>query len=742
MTELRKHIGDIVVSVHHPFRLTNGLLIGLLGFISGLLIPAIVLFIVYTLYSPELPDPEILEEYRPPLVSKMYSSDGVLLAEFAGEKRIWVSVDDVSPCFIKALISTEDRRFFKHWGIDPWRILGAIVANFRAGRRAQGASTITQQLARNLFFTREKIITRKIKEALTAIRLENKYSKNEILELYINQTYMGKGCYGVQSAAKSFFGKDASELGPEEAALLVGILRAPSAYLRKQERAIRRRNTVLEIMAKSNFMKDVCVVSPENLDSLERIPFSIKKVKRGMEWKAPYFVDFVRRRLAKKYGEDWLYERGVTIYTTLDYHLQHTVEETLSNRLHLLQRRVEVLHHPDNPTYTQMVWDSTKGDSVRVWKQVNGAVFAIENETGRILVMIGGKNFQQSQFNRVTQAIRQPGSAFKPFVYTTAIDNGWQPSDIIEDTPGIWDMEDGKIWRLYHYDHKYLGEITLREALMHSRNLASIRLCEMVGPANVIRYAHRMGISTHLDPVLSIAMGSSGVKLWDMVKAYSIFPNQGVAVEPIYIDKILDADGTVIMEQKTKKKEVLSKGTAYVMTSMLESVINHGTGYGARRFGFLHPAGGKTGTTNEYTDAWFVGFTKKITAGVRVGFDDLTSLGDGMTGSRAALPTWTKLMLTYYPKGPTKADSFEVPRDEVVFLDICDESGLLATKRCKRVLHEVFLRKNPVPTKYCPLTHSDEDTIKTNTRRRIVQDSIPPANIDQIEKRKHRKSGL
>ncbi|RKZ27766.1 hypothetical protein DRQ29_03015, partial [bacterium] len=729
-------------AVHRPFNYLYGLFLGAIGFFCGLIIPAILLFVVYTLYSPELPDPEILEEYRPPLISRMYSADDVVLAEFAGERRIWVSVNDVSPCFIKALISTEDKRFFKHWGIDPWRILGAVVANFRAGRRAQGASTITQQLARGLFFTREKILTRKIKEALTAIRLEHKYSKSEILELYINQTYMGKGCYGVQSAAKNFFDKEASELGPEESALLVGLLRAPSAYLRNQERAIRRRNTILELMAKSDFMKDTCIVCAENLDSLERIPFLVKEVKRGMEWKAPYFVDFVRRKIAKKYGEDWLYKQGVIVYTTLDYNLQKTVEETLSHRLQQLQHRVEVLHHPDNPIYTTMVWDSTAQDSVHIWKQVNGAVFAIENETGRILVMIGGKDFQQSQFNRVTQAIRQPGSAFKPFVYTAAIDKGWQPSDIIEDTPGIWDMMGGKIWRPQNYDHKYLGEITLREALMHSRNLASIRLCEMIGARNVIKYAHKMGITTFLDPVLSVAMGSSGVKLWDMVKAYSIFPNQGVKVEPVYIDKILDSDGTVIMQQKTQKEEVLSKGTAYVMTSMLGSVIEHGTGYGAKRFGLLHPAGGKTGTTNEYTDAWFVGFTKKITAGVRVGFDDLTSLGDGMTGSRAALPTWTKLMLTYYPKGPTAADSFDIPRSEVVFLDICDESGMLATKRCKKILHEVFLRKNPVPTKYCPLSHTDKDTTKTTTRRRTVQDSVSPANIDQINQKQHRKGGL
>ena len=303
---------------------------------------------------------------------------------------------------MKALIATEDKHFFSHWGIDPWRIAASFIANIKAKRIVQGGSTITQQLARGLFLTREKILTRKIKEALTAIRLEYKYSKSEILELYINQNYMGKGCYGVQSAARAFFDKDASELGPEEAALLVGLLRAPSAYLRRPERAVKRRNIVLRIMSNSNFMSDTCVVCSENLDSLRNLPFTIREKSKGTGWKTPYFVDFVRQKLAAKYGEDWLYTNGLTIYTTLDYAIQSEVEETLAARLRLLQRKAEVLHHPDDPEYTTVVWDSTENDSIRVWKQVNGAVFAIENETGRILVMIGGKDFQQSQFNRVT----------------------------------------------------------------------------------------------------------------------------------------------------------------------------------------------------------------------------------------------------------------------------------------------------------------------------------------------------
>ncbi|MCD6594128.1 PBP1A family penicillin-binding protein [bacterium] len=732
----------VAIAIRQPLNWHIGSISIIFGFLLGIILPSVLLFVVYVLYLPELPDPEQLEEYQPPLVSRMYSSDGVLLADFAGERRIWVPIGDVSPCFIKALMDTEDKRFFEHWGIDLFRIVGAMVANLKSGRIVQGGSTITQQLSRNLFLTRQKVLVRKIKEALTAIRLEHKYCKSEILELYVNQNYMGKGCYGVQSASQYFFGESASELTADESALLVGLLRAPSYYLRDPKRAIRRRNVVLNLMAQSDFMSDACAVDPNELDSLCAIPFDLKEKVSGKTWKSPYFVDFVRQKLADKYGSDWIYTQGVTIYTTLDYYLTQTTLDTMRNRLNQLQRRVQVNHFPNDPVYTKVMFDSTVGDTVRRWKEIEGGVFAMENETGRILVMLGGKNFQRNQFNRVTQAIRQPGSAFKPFVYTAAIDNGWQPSDLIDDTPGVWPMVRGKIWRPHNYDHKYLGSITLREALQKSRNLATIRLCDKVGPSNVIKYARRLGITTALDPVLSIAMGSSGVKLWDMVIAYSVFPNNGVKVTPVYIDRIVNRNGTVIFEGKTQKKEVLSKGTAYVMSSMLQSVIDHGTGYAARMFGFLHPAGGKTGTTNDYTDAWFIGFTKKITAGVCVGYNDLTPIGEGMTGSRAALPTWTKLMLTAYPKSPTPADDFDVPYGEVIFLNICKESGLLATERCPKI-HEVFLRKNPVPDKYCPLSHSPEDSTKLqNLRRRNPKDSIPPSNIDQINQKQHRKGGL
>ncbi len=739
---MRRYYYEIKRKVSSPFKIRNALLTVWWGFFVGVVFPALILTIVYILYAPTLPDPSVLEDYRPPVVSRIYSSDGVMLAEFAGQKRIWVPLEEVSPYFIKALMDTEDKGFLSHWGLDVERIFAALLANIQAGKITQGGSTITQQLARELFLTRQQILTRKIREALTAIRVEHKYSKEEILELYVNQNFMGKGAYGVQAASQTYFGKDACDLGPEEAAMLVGVLRAPSFYSANLERALRRRNLILSIMNKSKIMDDECPI--DNIDSLKFILYEFPSRVRGISWKAPYFVDYVRAVLSKKFGEDFLYSAGVTVYTTLDYELQVVTEDTLVGRLRSMQRGVEITHYDDDSTYTEWVFDSTTGDSTRQWKQVNGAVFAVENGSGKILVMVGGKDFLQNQYNRVTQAIRQPGSSFKPFVYTTALDNGSQPMDRIDDVPGVWPMEEGEEWRPGNYDHKYMGEITLREALAQSRNLATVRLAEKYGAKTVSKYAHRMGITTPMDPVLSLAIGSSGTKLWDMVTAFSVFPNKGVRIRPYAIERVIDRDGTMIYKDPVEKTEVLSKGTAYVMLSMLKSVIAYGTGTGVRRFGFLHPSGGKTGTTNDYSDAWFIGFTKDMTAGVRVGYNDMTKVvrdgSIGVTGSYGALPTWTKLMIAAHPFYPTAKDSFDIPYDEVVFLDVCRISHELATQRCIKV-REVFLRKNKVPTRYCPLSLSEHDTLKIQ-RRFIPEDEFTPTTIDDIDNQQRKRQGL
>jgi len=667
--------------------LAGGLLLGIIG-------PALLLFVVYVLYSPQLPDPRVLEDYTPALVTKVYSVDGELLAEFAGEKRIWVTIDRISPNIINAVLATEDQRFNGHWGVDSWGILRAIVVNISSGRKAQGASTITQQLSRSLFLTREKLFKRKIREGLTALKLERGYSKDEILELFLNQQYLGKGCYGVEAASRFFFNKNADSVDVIEAATIAGLLQAPSRYVNSSEKLLGRRNVVLGMMQSAGY------ITQEQLDSLAKEPLTINVEEEGTSWKAPYFVEYIRRYIERKYGDSYLYERGISIYTTLNWEHQQHADSFFVKKIDALEKWQRKIHKDDDPIYTEMVFDSVSGDSVRQWKELQGALFSMVPASGEIRAMIGGRDFNESQYNRAVQGGRQPGSAFKPFVYTAAIDNGWTPIDSLLDTPEVYPMEAGELWRPQNYDHEYRGAITIREALRASRNVATVKLCDAVGPKRVVWYAEHMGISTKLEPYLSISMGTSDVKLIDMVKAYCVFPNLGVRVEPIAVLKIMDRDGKIIEENKTTKEEVLSPATAYVMTSMLQTVVDHGTGYPARLFGFDRPAGGKTGTTNEYSDAWFVGFTPDLCCGVQVGYDDYsTPIGDNMTGARAALPIWTQYMM--YSLDGTKVEDFKYPAGKIIFVDVCKESRKLATNQCKDVVHEVFVAGTQ-PTDYCP----------------------------------------
>lgn len=703
-----------------------GLLIGIIG-------PVLLLFIVYVLYSPQLPDPRVLEDYTPALVTKVISDDGVVLAEFAGEKRIWVNIDEISPNIINAVIATEDERFRNHWGVDSWAILRAIVANIKSGRRAQGGSTVTQQLTRSLFLTREKLIKRKIREALTAIKLERSYCKDEILELFLNQQYLGKGCYGVEAASNFFFGKSADSVNVREAATIAGLLQAPSSYSNNPEMLKRRRNTVLERMLGTEY------IDQAQYDSLIDDSLYVNYEEETASWKAPYFVEHVRRYIEQKYGDSYLYERGITIYTTLNWEHQQLADSFFAKKVDALEKWQRNIHEDDDPVYTEMVYDSTTGDSVRQWKELQGALLSMVPATGEIRAMIGGRDFEETQYNRAVQGGRQPGSAFKPFVYTAAIDNGWTPVDTLLDTPKVYPMEDGELWRPQNYDHEYKGTITIREALRASRNVATVKLCDAVGPKRVVWYARQMGITTPLEPYLSIAMGTSDVKLIDIVRAYAVFPNLGVKVEPIAVKKIVDRDGKIIEEAKTNKTEVLSPATAYVMTSLLQTVVDHGTGYPARLYGFDRPAGGKTGTTNDYSDAWFVGFTPDLCCGVQIGYDDYsTPIGENMTGARAALPIWAQYMM--FALDGTKVKDFEIPNGEVVFVDVCKESHKLATNQCEEIIHEVFV-EGTQPTEYCPPSFHSTTRIPTFSGSKSSDDDTH-IDFDGSQKPKRRSGGL
>ena len=668
---------------------------------SILVLLAVVMIRTYHVYKKDLPSLSQLHNIEPSLITKIYSADGKVIKEFYTERRILIPLERLPPHLIDALLATEDRRFFKHWGVNLLALGRAFWNNLWEWRWAQGASTITQQLARTLFLTPEKTISRKIKEILTAIKIEKNYSKEEILEMYLNQCYFGKGAYGIQAAALRYFNKNVEDLFISECAVLIGIPKSPSRYspIDHPKLAQLRRNIVL------NAMRDFKKIPDELADSLKELPLEINptSVPTG---EAPYFTEMVRQYLENRYGEDVLYREGLSVYTTLNWDLQKAAEEALKTQLDVLQKNMENTHTLRDTNYTTVITDSSGAEptEIRVYKEIQGAFVALENKTGNILALIGGKDFQQSQFNRAVQAKRQPGSGFKPFIYTAAIDNGARPIDIMYDTPLFLMGEDGKEWNPENFDKIFRGPVTLREALAKSINVISAKLIGKVTPQQTIFYASNMGIKSPLSPYPSLALGTSEVTLQEMVTAFSVFPNQGIKVAPKYILKITDRYGNTLEESKTsKKEEVLSAQTAYIMTTMLQTVINKGTGWGARARGFYRPAGGKTGTSDDCTDNWFTGFTPQITAGVWIGYDDKTVIGENITGAHTALPIWSDFMIKAHDT--LKVEDFDIPPG-IIFKTVCLESGLLATNRCPRIIIDVFTEET-VPKEYCQLHPSE-----------------------------------
>ena len=641
-----------------------------------------------------------LHNIEPSLVTKIYSADGKIIKEFYTERRIYTPLSQISPILINALLASEDRRFYSHWGVNTLSILRAIWESVLFRQRVKATSTITQQLARMLFLTPERSMSRKIKEALTSIKIEKNYTKDEILELYLNQAYFGKGAYGVQAASQLYFSKNVENLTLSDCAILVSIPKNPGLYspLTNPELSLKRRNLVLESM------RDFGKLTKHQADSLKSLPLEIHPSPAPLG-DAPYFTEMVRQYLEKKYGEDALYRGGLSVYTTLNSELQKAGEEALLTELQTRQHSMEKSHSLRDTSYTIVVVDSTKGKPQRrrVFKQLQGALLSIDNKTGDVLALIGGKDFNQSKFNRVTQALRQPGSGFKPFVYTAAIDNGAKPTDIMYDNPFVITGEDGKEWSPQNFDEKFRGPVTLRKALAKSINVISAKLIQKVTPQQAIFFASHMGLTTPLSPYPSLALGTSEVTLWDMVSAFSVFPNGGIKVQTRFILKITDRYGKTLEEHKiSQRQEVLSAQTAYIMTTMLQSVIQRGTGYGAIAKGFTRPAGGKTGTTDNCSDNWFNGFTPQITTGVWIGYDDKTIIGHNVTGATTALPVWTSFMLKAHEKLPV--EGFMVPSG--IYLKIvCLESGLLATDKCRHTIMDVFTDET-MPEEYCNIHRS------------------------------------
>jgi 1A family penicillin-binding protein len=594
------------------------------------------------------------------------------------EYRVAVPLSQVSPNLTKAILAIEDQRFAEHGGVDVFRIVAAAWADLRKGRAAQGGSTITQQLARQMFLDRKKTLARKIKEAMLAMRIERMYSKDEILELYLNKVYFGDGLHGAEAAARGYFGKSASDLSLSEGALLAGLVSSPSnnAPTVSLPRAIARRNVVLKAMF------DEGIITREAFERATSEPVELHDTLRREEPLGQYFKEEVRQQLVKQFGWQRVSESGMRVYTTIDPAMQQAAERAIAQSLRQIEARRAAKTRPQQ--------------SADQSEPLQAALVAIDPASGEVRAMVGGRDFSDSRFNRAIQARRQPGSAFKPFVYATALEAGYSPASVIDhldapiDTPqGAWTPED---------EHSTAPAMTMRAALRTSSNRAAVRMLQNVGISKTVAYARRLGIGT-LPSVPSLALGSGEVTLMSMTSAYSVFASGGVRRAPILIRRVEDDQGRTLFEAKESAQQVVSPPTAFLMSSMLADVVNRGTAYKARQEGFTLPAAGKTGTTNDFVDAWFVGFTTKLVAGVWVGFDQpRTIIANGFAGD-LAVPMWARFM-----KSATVKDKPEwfTPPPGIVTARLCGESGMLAADGCDNAVTEYFAR-GTVPTQtYVP----------------------------------------
>lgn len=663
----------------------------------------------YLIFNDNLPDIDAWS-FRPKRVTNVYSADGRLLQDFLEENREIVTYEEVPASMWAALLATEDRRFFSHWGIDLYRIPGSLLANLKDRRLVgQGASTLTQQLARNIFAEvgtqrssasfADVVATyaRKIREQITAVLIERLYTKPEIMTMYLNTVYFGHGAYGVKAAARLYFDSEVDQLALQENALLVGLLQRPNAYspLRHPDRARKRRNVVLYSMAANG------AITATERDSLCDEPIAARKRRREETYGlAPYFVEYVRQQMQREFGMA-IYREGFVVHTTLDSRLQQIAEKHFAVEISKVQKKVD--QHLAAVGATPGMRDSAI---------VQAAFVAMDPATGHILAMIGGRDFGRSKFNRATQAKRQPGSAFKPFVYTAAIDNNRFAVDVLDDNAfTLWDHKREQFWDPENYDKKFKGPMTLRDGLKQSRNLISIKLADELGPPLIRSYARNMGISTPIQAIPSIGVGTSEVQLLDLVAAYAVFPNKGIYVEPMAISRLERKDGNVFFARESgHKQEVLRPAVAVVVADMLRSVVDEVGGTGRRirtSYNFRPQAAGKTGTTNDYTDAWFIGFTPHLVAGVWVGMDDPgLRLWPKQAGSSAALPLWAAFMKEVYETVESyrglSSRGFEYPEDLVVHRAVCNDTHKIATRFCPEQREEIFIAGEVLPST-CPL---------------------------------------
>ncbi len=714
----------------------------------------------------ELPDVRNLEKYRPILPAQVYDKDGNLIHEFAVEKRVLVTYRDIPKKVQDAIVAVEDANFWKHTGIYPIAIIRAFIKNMRAGKVVQGGSTITQQLATLLFLNREVSYRRKLKEALLAIQIEHKYSKEEILTLYCNQVFYGHGIYGIEAAANFYFNKHLKDLTLEEAALLAAIPKKAAEYspILHPENAKKRRDYALKRMAEEGF------ISKEEADNAIKKPIKLADRTNDIEF-AAYFIEEVRKQIEQKYGFDGLYEKGLKIYTTLDAKYQRIAEDALrrglinlqkekkwkNNLPHIAFKDIKELYNIDFKEWHNKIeerailpaivtevsdtaillklsnykvilptekWSWTRikkgtdlmkvGDvalisiekiddenklitaSLEVEPEIEGAIVVIEIGTGKIKAMSGGYSFRRSKFNRATQAYRQSGSSIKPFIYAAAFEKGYTPADLVEDEPITFiDPSTHKVWSPQNYTGDFLGTVTFRRALELSRNTPSVRILNKIGVNSLIEIAKKANISSSIQPYLSSALGASDVTLLELSAAYASFANQGIYVKPYYIEKVIDIEGNTLEEHKTILSEVVSAETAYQITSILEGVIQRGTAVKAKVL--KKKIAGKTGTTDDYTDGWFIGYNPSLLTGVWVGYDEKKTLGYKWIGSKVALPIWIDFMSKAIEDYP---DEDFNPPSNIVLIPIDRYTGLRASPHCSSVIIEAFV-KGAEPTDFC-----------------------------------------
>ena len=749
---------------------------------------------IYFHYSQDLPDVRELKNYHPSTITQIYSDGDEKVAEFYIEKRIMVPLEDIPLALKQATLAVEDSNFYYHLGIDPKAIFRAFITNMKAGRVVEGGSTITQQLSKTLFLSRERTLPRKIREAILSVRLELVFTKDEILEMYLNQIYYGHGSYGVEAAARTYFGRGVADITIAECAMIASLPKAPNHYspYKDPKRARKRRNHTIRRMSYLSF-----ITKSEGESALNE-EFHLGEVTSMLN-RAPYFVEHIRQFLEEKYGSSKLYRGGLKVYTTLDMDLQESAQKSVIKHLRIADKRygyrgaldnwdlsrgelsiqealikmnrfkegegitagkiikgvvvsvnekqVSVFLGPDEgtidirdmnwarPPNTRLDgrWARIKrpsealhpGDLILVkplrilegslgWAlaleqepDVEGSLVSLDPKTGQVKAMVGGYSFAKSQFNRAVQAIRQPGSAFKPIIYAAAVKEGFSPASIIIDSPIIFKEKEDAFdkWKPVNFEEKFYGPTSLRTALTHSRNVVTVKLMQNIGIKGTIKLAKSLGITSNMEQNLSISLGSSGLTLFQLTSAYSAFANNGTLIKPRSIRSIQNRKGEILYTAKPEITQPISPGVAYTITSLLQSVVEHGTGKKVKVLN--RPVAGKTGTTNNFVDAWFMGYTPELVTGVWVGKDKDEPLGRNETGSRAAIPIWLQFMQEALANKPVT--NFQMP-SEIQYLKILPETGEITSFGEPGSQFEIFLQDH-LPDNVQPFPESfPEDT--------------------------------